>query len=378
MSADSYAKELKSSNRESKLASELIGAGLSCASAALGWMVVVGSVGAIPISGGTSAAVTYLGYSAAAASTVQCMVGIGRSGAEGFAPDKLDELDSQAWYQNTSKALDYISLVGVGASGTATIKAISNLQKSSGKSLSEVLKGLNRHERARLTKEISKQNIPNLSSKAYKQLVRSGSVKRRFSSQDISNAIQLQLKDAIGATIVSWVVQPPATSVLLQWVYTRSFPLNSREKEVFVLSAKSIATALSAIILLTMGGGLNIFFLDQLIDISNTYGPFYLWVVMMGIGALLVTIPFGMIIIHGLKFLNPINIFNAMIQIFIAICFGVSEAKLGDLFWLIALALPILALYLMNTPSYKCFITFYYELAQSRREHRRRMKNINK
>ncbi|EHZ2643456.1 TPA: hypothetical protein NJ360_003483 [Vibrio parahaemolyticus] len=201
MSADSYAKELKSSNRESKLASELIGAGLSCASAALGWMVVVGSVGAIPISGGTSAAVTYLGYSAAAASTVQCMVGIGRSGAEGFAPDKLDELDSQAWYQNTSKALDYISLVGVGASGTATIKAISNLQKSSGKSLSEVLKGLNRHERARLTKEISKQNIPNLSSKAYKQLVRSGSVKRRFSSQDISNAIQLQLKDAIGATI---------------------------------------------------------------------------------------------------------------------------------------------------------------------------------
>ncbi|MDF4647597.1 hypothetical protein P3488_24210, partial [Vibrio parahaemolyticus] len=122
-------------------------------------------------------------------------------GAEHFSPNNLDELDSLAWYQNTSKALDYISLVGVGASGTATIKAISNLQKSSGKSLSEVLKGLNRHERARLTKEISKQNIPNLSSKAYKQLVRSGSVKRRFSSQDISNAIQLQLKDAIGATI---------------------------------------------------------------------------------------------------------------------------------------------------------------------------------
>lgn len=201
MSADSYAKELKSSNRESKLASELIGASLSCASAVLGWVVVVGSVGAVPISGGTSAAVTYLGYGAAVASTLQCMVGIGRSGAEHFSPDNLDELDSQAWYLNTSKALDYISLVGVGASGTATIKAISNLQKSSGKSLNEVLKGLNRHERVRLTKEISKQNIPNLSSKAYKQLVRSGSVKRRYSSQEISNAVRLQLKDAIGATI---------------------------------------------------------------------------------------------------------------------------------------------------------------------------------
>lgn len=183
------------------MASELIGASLSCASAVLGWVVVVGSVGAVPISGGTSAAVTYLGYGAAVASTLQCMVGIGRSGAEHFSPDNLDELDSQAWYLNTSKALDYISLVGVGASGTATIKAISNLQKSSGKSLNEVLKGLNRHERVRLTKEISKQNIPNLSSKAYKQLVRSGSVKRRYSSQEISNAVRLQLKDAIGATI---------------------------------------------------------------------------------------------------------------------------------------------------------------------------------
>ncbi|ELI0608281.1 hypothetical protein Q8V59_000082 [Vibrio vulnificus] len=201
MSADSYAKELKSSNRESKLASELIGASLSCASAVLGWVMVVGSVGAVPISGDTSAAVTYLGYGAAVASTLQCIVGIGRSGAEHFSPDNLDELDSQAWYLNTSKTLDYISLVGVGASGTATIKAISNLQKSSGKSLNEVLKGLNRQERVRLTKEISKQNIPNLSSKAYKQLVRSGSVKQRYSSQEISNAVRLQLKDAIGATI---------------------------------------------------------------------------------------------------------------------------------------------------------------------------------
>ncbi|WP_104035782.1 hypothetical protein [Vibrio jasicida] len=154
--------------------------------------------------------------------------------------------------------------------------------------------------------------------------------------------------------------------------------MNSKEKDVFVLSAKSIVTALSAIMFLTIGGGLNIFFLDQITYISTSYGPFYLWVVMMGLGAFLVTIPFGMIIIHGLKFLNPINIFNATIQIFIAIYFGVSEAKIGDLFWVVTLALPILALYLMNTPSYKCFITFYHELAQSRRAYRRQIKNIKK
>ncbi|POB86746.1 hypothetical protein CRN40_11405, partial [Vibrio vulnificus] len=66
--------------------------------------------------------------------------------------------------------------------------------------------------------------------------------------------------------------------------------MSSKEKEVFVLSSKSIATALSTIMLLTIGCGLNIFLLDQIIDISTTYGPFYLWVVMMGLGALLVTI----------------------------------------------------------------------------------------
>ena len=58
---------------------------------------------------------------------------------------------------------------------------------------------------------------------------------------------------------VSWAMQPPATSVLLQCVYTRNFPLNSREKEVFILSAKSIAIALSAIMLLTMGGRIKYF-----------------------------------------------------------------------------------------------------------------------
>ncbi|HAS6218996.1 hypothetical protein LZU85_13430 [Vibrio sp. IRLE0018] len=154
--------------------------------------------------------------------------------------------------------------------------------------------------------------------------------------------------------------------------------MSSQEKEVFILSAKSIVIALSTIMLLTIGGGLNIFFLDQLVDISTTYGPFYLWVVMMGLGALLVTIPYGMIIIHGLKHLNPINIVNATIQLFIAVWFGISESKIGDLFWIIASVFPVLALYLMNTPSYKCFISFYHELALNRRAHRRQIKNFNK
>ncbi|WP_174715148.1 hypothetical protein [Vibrio penaeicida] len=201
LNPEQYATHLKSSNRESKIVGEAFGAGLSCASAVIGWVVVIGSAGAIPISGGTSAAVTYLGYSAALASTAQCLNGVVRVGAEKYAPNDLDILDSQEWYQNTSKALDYISLAGVGAAGAATLKTISTLRATTGKSTSEVLKGLTRHERARLTKEISRQNIPNFSSKAYKQLIKAGQVKRRYSSSEISNAVKLQLKDAIGASL---------------------------------------------------------------------------------------------------------------------------------------------------------------------------------
>ncbi|MCV5976891.1 hypothetical protein OFO29_31585, partial [Escherichia coli] len=63
---------------------------------------------------------------------------------EKYAPEELDDLDSEEWYQSTSKALDYISLAGVGASGAATIKTVANLRSVSGKSMIESLKTLNR------------------------------------------------------------------------------------------------------------------------------------------------------------------------------------------------------------------------------------------
>ncbi|EGU61837.1 hypothetical protein VINI7043_28485 [Vibrio nigripulchritudo ATCC 27043] len=196
-----FATQIKSSNRESKLVGEAVGAGLSCVSAVIGWVVVVGSSAAIPITGGTSAAVTYLGYAAAVASTAQCAVGGGRFIAEMTNPKGLDWLDSQEWYQNTAQALDLVSLGGVAASGALTIKMVANLRSTTSKSTMEVLKGLNRQERARLTREISRQNLNNVSNKAYKQLLKAGLVKRRHSNMEITKAIRLQLKDAIGASI---------------------------------------------------------------------------------------------------------------------------------------------------------------------------------
>jgi hypothetical protein len=61
-------------SRDAKLLSELLGLGLSCSSAYIGWAVVVSSGATVPLTGGSSAFMNYLGYAAATASTAQCRV----------------------------------------------------------------------------------------------------------------------------------------------------------------------------------------------------------------------------------------------------------------------------------------------------------------
>lgn len=191
---------VKTERRESKLLGEVIGAAASCTSAALAWVVVVGSTATIPITGPAGATLTYLGYAAATASTVQCAVGAGRIGLETFASEGLDWLDSQEWYTTTMTALDVISLAGVAGTASATIKMILSLRATTGRGISEILKGLTRHERARLTREIARLNHPNISNKAYKNLIKAGLTPRRYSNEQITKAIMLQVKDSIGAS----------------------------------------------------------------------------------------------------------------------------------------------------------------------------------
>jgi len=204
MNQRDFAGHLKSSQqnpRESRLVSEASGTVLSCGAAVLGWIVVTGSSAAIPLTAGTSTAITYLSVAAAAASSAQCINGLFRTGAEPFAPQANDWLDSQEWYQNITQALDLISLAGAMAAGAVTLKTVKLLQTSSSKPTKEILKSLTRAERTRLTKEIVRFNNPGISTRALKNLMRSGGVAKRFSNIQISHAIRIQLKDAIGATL---------------------------------------------------------------------------------------------------------------------------------------------------------------------------------
>jgi hypothetical protein len=197
---DEFAASLKNNKRESQLVGELVGTGLSCGAAILSWVVMIGSVGVIPISGGGSAAITYLGYAAATASTVQCFNGAYRTRLEVINPDRKDWLDSQDWYVNASHAVDIISLAGVAASSLAVLKTAQTLKKTTSKSTRDILKGFTRHERKRLTEEIIRLNHPGVSAKVMKALIRSGRYPKRYSDPALNHALRLKLKEAIAAS----------------------------------------------------------------------------------------------------------------------------------------------------------------------------------
>lgn len=197
----SYAGKLAQDKRESELVGEVAAMTLSCGAAIISWIVVLGSGAAIPISGGSSAAVTYLGYAAGIASTAQCFNGAGRTYLEISNPKEKDWLDSQEWYTNASLAVDVISVAGALASGAAVIKTVQLAKQASHKSTTEILKGLTRAERKRLTKEILKSNNPKIPAKVIKQLVSAGKYPKMLSQSQVSQALSLKIKEAVGACL---------------------------------------------------------------------------------------------------------------------------------------------------------------------------------
>ena len=204
MSQQEFASHLKGSQsdiRESKLVGEVAGSVLSCGAAVLGWIVVFGSGAAIPLTAGTSTAVSYLAVTASLASSGQCLNGAMRTFNEIKAPAKNDALDSEEWYRATTLALDVISLAGAAAAGAATLKAIKLLKASSLDNSKILLNRLSRAEKKRLTQDIIRLNHPGVSNSALKQLINTGSYPKRYTGTQISLTMTLKLKEAVGATM---------------------------------------------------------------------------------------------------------------------------------------------------------------------------------
>jgi hypothetical protein len=189
-------------NQDGRFYTELLATSLSCGAAALSWVVLGGSGAAVPVTGGASATITVLTYSAAVASSIQCgnsfvrMVNESQYGD----PELNRRLDSQEWYNQTLTALDVVSVTGAAAAAGVTLKMVMQLNKS-GTSITQVLKGLSRQERKALTEDIIRVNNPGISNKALKALVAAGTYPKRFGKVELSNTARLQLKDALSATL---------------------------------------------------------------------------------------------------------------------------------------------------------------------------------
>ncbi|SDT07465.1 hypothetical protein SAMN05216598_3866 [Pseudomonas asplenii] len=195
-----FMRELQTQPRESRLVMEAVSTAFTCAGAVIGWMVVASGTAAIPFTAGASSVVAAVGFAAAAASSVQCLVGVARTSFEVIAAQNNDWLDSLDWYRHAMVALDAVSLAGVGVSALTTVRLLRATKAATGKSTQEVLKGLNRPERARLTRELLSIQHPGLTSKMIKLRQLSGEFPKRFTSTQIRQATITQIADTIGAS----------------------------------------------------------------------------------------------------------------------------------------------------------------------------------
>ena len=201
MARADFVRRLEHEPRESQLVFEALGMGLACGSAVLGWIVAVSGTAAIPFSAGASSVIAAVGYTSAAASFVQCVVGGYRVYNELTEPSNNQSLDSEPWYQHTTAALDAVALVGAGTSFLTTLRMVKATKVSTGKNWQQVLRGLTRQERAKLTKELLSIQHPHLSSKMLKLRQLEGHLPKRLTPAMLRHATVTQIKDVLGASM---------------------------------------------------------------------------------------------------------------------------------------------------------------------------------
>src|SRR5690606_36664263 len=148
-----YMNQVTNNPRESRVVAESIGMGLSCSGAIIGWAVMLTGAAAVPFSAGGTTVAACPRYAAATASNAQCINGGMRVYNEVEAPQRNDALDENGWYQAASSSLDLVSLAGAGAATLTTVRLLKMQRASTGRSSLDLLRGLNRAERKRLTAE---------------------------------------------------------------------------------------------------------------------------------------------------------------------------------------------------------------------------------
>lgn len=194
-----FARRLANEPREADVTFEAVNAGFACGSAVISWFVILGGAALSPFTFGATGVVAAIGYSSAIASSVQCVIGARRTYNEMTDPARNDALDSEQWYQAVTAGLDAASLLGAGNAAMSTVRFVSMLKKTTGRNTHQVLKGLNRQDRSKLTRELLSINHPEISRKMIRLRQAAGELPKRYTSAEIKRGTVVQMVDALGA-----------------------------------------------------------------------------------------------------------------------------------------------------------------------------------
>jgi hypothetical protein len=181
---------------------EILKMGVSCGTALLAGSVALGSAAAAPLTFGTSSIITVLSASAALAGAANCGLSSGRVLNELFDPGVNERyLDSDAMYTYTTSILDKVETVGAFVSLGQTAKFVINMQKSTGKSIIEISKGLDRAHRKRLAEDVAKATGKAMNRKEFLKLAKEGKLPKIFTKIEINQKLINELKSVIGSSL---------------------------------------------------------------------------------------------------------------------------------------------------------------------------------
>jgi hypothetical protein len=152
----------------------------------------------------------------------------------------------------------------------------------------------------------------------------------------------------------------------------RSLPLNTTEDDYVSLSFKKVFAGLSVIMLLTMGGGLSVFALEMMFNTNGSFGTILFSGVI--VGTLLVCIPNGMIVIHGLAFFSKWNVYNCAFQLGVNVTWFIFSGLADWPLHIVSILFPSLCVLALRSTAYKEFVEYYYHLQTNRRRERKALK----
>ncbi|MFT7683900.1 MAG: hypothetical protein ACI935_003423, partial [Moritella dasanensis] len=144
----------------------------------------------------------------------------------------------------------------------------------------------------------------------------------------------------------------------------RSLPLNTTEDDYVSLSFKKVFAGLSVIMLLTMGGGLSVFALEMMFNTNGSFGTILFSGVI--VGTLLVCIPNGMIVIHGLAFFSKWNVYNCAFQLGVNVTWFIFSGLADWPLHIVSILFPSLCVLALRSTAYKEFVEYYYHLQTNR------------